>query len=282
MPQPTVQMTIDEVMPVDDSPTVEIDLNNDNLGEFLQNLLSDVSDKSVKAFNECLCVIGVYGNIVKFGILERYARYIEQDLIHHELKQLLQVTLRCVYEDVSIQAEIEIIDNGEITDEDIANYNSDAPPVEVEPIGYEDAVIDDEVIEQQGVSIFNFDQNKIRTVVDDSGEIWFVAKDVAKSLGYIDTTNAIKQHCKGVVNYHPLQTDGGTQEIRVIKEPDVLRLIMKSKLPAAEAFEKWVFEEVLPALRKTGKYEIPKVEPKPKENLIEKFQEANAVIDWGR
>ncbi len=53
------------------------------------------------------------------------------------------------------------------------------------------------------------------------------------------------------------QTPGGMQEVRIISEPDMLRLIVSSKLPAAERFERWVFEEVLPTLRKTGTYSTP-------------------------
>lgn len=103
---------------------------------------------------------------------------------------------------------------------------------------------------------FSFDGNLVRAVIID-GVPFFVGKDVAERLGYADPTNAIKQHCKGVVKRHPLQTAGGIQEIRVIAEPDVLRLIIGSKLPAAQQFEKWVFEEVLPAIRKTGGYKAP-------------------------
>lgn len=104
---------------------------------------------------------------------------------------------------------------------------------------------------------FSFDGAPVRCVTLGSGEPGFVAKDVAERLGYVDTVNAIKQHCKGVVIRHPLQTEGGTQEMRILTEPDVLRLILSSKLPAAERFERWVFEEVLPAIRKTGAYAVP-------------------------
>ena len=105
------------------------------------------------------------------------------------------------------------------------------------------------------VAIFNFESKAIRSVVID-GEPWFVGKDVAESLGYSDTVNALKQHAKGVVKHHPLQTAGGMQEARILSEPDVLRLIVGSKLPSAQVFEAWVFEEVLPSIRKTGKYAV--------------------------
>lgn len=102
--------------------------------------------------------------------------------------------------------------------------------------------------------VFQFDQSAVRIVPGADGEPWFVGKDVADVLGYKDPTNAIKLHCKGVAKYHPLQTAGGLQDVRIISEPDLLRLIVSSKLPAAERFERWVFEEVLPTIRKTGSY----------------------------
>lgn len=93
----------------------------------------------------------------------------------------------------------------------------------------------------------------VRVVVID-GEPWFVGKDVCGVLGYADHTNAMKQHCKGVVKRHPLQTPGGVQNLRIIGEPDMMRLVVNSTLPAAQRFEAKVFEEILPSIRKTGGY----------------------------
>jgi hypothetical protein len=64
----------------------------------------------------------------------------------------------------------------------------------------------------------------------------------------------MSDHCKGVTKRYPLSTAGGIQELRVIAEPDVLRLIVNCTLPAAERFERLVFEEILPSIRKTGSY----------------------------
>ncbi|MGN0592869.1 MAG: Bro-N domain-containing protein [Ruminococcus sp.] len=85
------------------------------------------------------------------------------------------------------------------------------------------------------------------------GKEYFPATQCAKVLGYADPYKAIKAHCKGWVN-RPVPTNGGTQEIKYITEGDLYRLIIRSKLPAAERFERWVFDEVLPALRKNGSY----------------------------
>lgn len=105
------------------------------------------------------------------------------------------------------------------------------------------------------VTPFKFQEStEVRTVTDGQGEVLFVGKDVCDALGYTNASKAIGDHCKGVTIRYPLQTAGGVQEVRVLTEADVLRLIVNSKLPAAEAFERWVFEEVLPSIRKTGSY----------------------------
>lgn len=99
----------------------------------------------------------------------------------------------------------------------------------------------------------------VRAVVIDE-KAWFVANDVATSLGYKNKSDAISRHCKGVVK-HDILTNGGVQEVNIINEYDVIRLIMKSKLPQAQEFEKWVIEEVIPSVLKTGSYSINKREP---------------------
>jgi anti-repressor protein len=110
---------------------------------------------------------------------------------------------------------------------------------------------------QTNLSIFQFNKLDVR-VVYENGEVWCVGKDVARVLGYADETNALKQHCRGVVKRHPIvDALGRTQEVRVIAEPDVYRLIIKSRLPEAEKFERWVFEDVIPTIRKHGGYLTP-------------------------
>lgn len=93
----------------------------------------------------------------------------------------------------------------------------------------------------------------LRTIVD--GEtIYVCAKDAASALGYANTNKAIKDHCKGVTKRYPLQTPGGTQEFAFITEGDLYRLIFASRLPAAQRFEAWVMDEVLPSIRQHGIY----------------------------
>jgi hypothetical protein len=85
--------------------------------------------------------------------------------------------------------------------------------------------------ESNALTLLQFDRRDVRVVIDETGEPLFVGKDVTDLLGYADGVNAMKQHCKGVVKRHPLWTTGGMQEVRVLTEADVLRLIVSSKLP---------------------------------------------------
>jgi prophage antirepressor-like protein len=110
------------------------------------------------------------------------------------------------------------------------------------------------------LSVFKFQSdeeqmlNEIRTVEID-GEIWFVASDVAKTLGYAKPSNAINTHCKSKGTLKQgIPTNSGIQEMTIINEHNVYRLIFRSQLPAAEAFETWLFEEVVPSIRKKGYY----------------------------
>lgn len=112
----------------------------------------------------------------------------------------------------------------------------------------------------QELQIFeNEEFGQIRTIEID-GKPYFVGKDVALALGYKDTVNALKQHCRGVVKHHLTDSKGRKQEVNFISEGDMYRLITHSKLESAERFESWVFDEVLPTLRKTGSYAMPKKE----------------------
>ena len=96
---------------------------------------------------------------------------------------------------------------------------------------------------------------EIRTI-DIEGKIYFVASDIAKALGYQNTSEAIKYHCKGVAKCY-IPTNGGNQEMNIIPEGDIYRLAAKSELPGAEEFESWIFDEVIPAVFKHGAYMTP-------------------------
>ena len=96
----------------------------------------------------------------------------------------------------------------------------------------------------------NNEFGEIRTVEID-GNPYFVANDVANALGYSNPRKAIIDHCKGVTK-RDTPTSSGVQSMSYINEGDLYRLIMKSKLPSAEKFEKWVMEDILPSIRKNG------------------------------
>ena len=81
----------------------------------------------------------------------------------------------------------------------------------------------------------------------------FVAKDVAAALGYRAPRNAVTRHCKGALK-RCIPTSSGEQLTTFIPEGDVYRLIIRSKLPAAQEFERKVFDEILPQIRQTGGY----------------------------
>lgn len=120
---------------------------------------------------------------------------------------------------------------------------------------------------------FPVTRQKVRTVWHE-GNVWFVAKDVAECLGFTHPQSAIIDHC----NHAKVLKGGETplltsspRGINIIPESDVYRLVMRSKLPAAEQFQTWVCEEVLPTIRKTGGYggsPAPATKPQTEDQLI--------------
>ena len=106
----------------------------------------------------------------------------------------------------------------------------------------------------------NKEFGEVRSLVINN-EPWFVGKDVAEALGYGEgksLNNAVAKHVddedKGVTE---MMTPGGKQNITIINESGLYALVFGSKLPSAKKFKHWVTSEVLPALRKAGRYEIP-------------------------
>lgn len=108
------------------------------------------------------------------------------------------------------------------------------------------------------IQIFNFKDAEVRTAVVD-GEPWWLANDICAILGYANPRKAIADHCReGGVTKRDTPTSSGIQSMTFINEGNLYRLISKSKLPAAEAFESWVFDEVLPSIRRQGMYALPR------------------------
>jgi len=106
------------------------------------------------------------------------------------------------------------------------------------------------------LQVFNNTEFGELNVLIADGKEYFPATDCARILGYINPQEAIRTHCKGVREFLT-PTQGGKQNVRYIPEGDLYRLIARSKLPAAERFEHWIFDEVLPSIRKHGAYLTP-------------------------
>lgn len=107
------------------------------------------------------------------------------------------------------------------------------------------------------LKIFNFENSDVRTLlVDDTP--FFVGKDVADLLGYIRADNAIRAHVDAEDKLvHRISASGQTRHMSVINESGVYSLIFRSELPKAKRFKRWVTNEVLPQIRKTGSYQPP-------------------------
>ena len=108
----------------------------------------------------------------------------------------------------------------------------------------------------QQMKVFNHEQFGDVRIIEEDGKMLFCGSDVAKALGYTNPSKALSDHCRCVTKRyipHP-QAPGKKIGMTFIPEGDVYRLITHSKLPSAERFERWVFDEVLPSIRRTGGY----------------------------
>ena len=111
---------------------------------------------------------------------------------------------------------------------------------------------------QSTPSVFNFGAHAVRIVVR-NGEPWFVAADVAEALGYRNAPDAARnlgEHQKASTQI-VRSTSGGNPNVTIINESGLYRLVLRSRKPAAEQFSDWVTGEVLPSIRKSGRYEKP-------------------------
>ena len=130
------------------------------------------------------------------------------------------------------------------------------------------------------IQVFNNEQFGALRTYEEDGQVLFCGKDVAKSLGYKNPNKAIGDHCRGITKRYPIQDSlGRTQEAVFITEPDLYRLITHSKLPTAEKFERWVFEEVLPAIRRTGGYMVAKQDETPEQIMARAVLVAQDTIE---
>lgn len=114
----------------------------------------------------------------------------------------------------------------------------------------------------------NKEFGQVRTINID-GEPWFVGKDVAKILGYKDTSDAMRRHVDDEDKLTRCFTDSGQKrELYIINESGLYSVILSSNLPSAKRFKRWVTSEVLPVIRKTGSYEMDDYSPEMKAILM--------------
>lgn len=128
------------------------------------------------------------------------------------------------------------------------------------------------------LQLFNNPEFGVVRAVEVDGEPWFVGKDVAQALGYSNPRKALADHVdaedKGVTK---CDTPGGEQDITTINESGLYSLVLSSKLPGAKKFKRWVTAEVLPTIRKTGGYQLPKDFPSALRALADATEKLLAV-----
>ena len=130
------------------------------------------------------------------------------------------------------------------------------------------------------LSVFKFNQNEVRTIVNDDGEIWFVASDVATVLGYRNAPDMVRNLDNDEVSITQIvrSSSGGNPNITIINESGLYSATLKSRKPEAKQFKKWVTSDVLPSIRKNGGY-IAGQENDDSELIMAKaLQVANNVI----
>ena len=110
------------------------------------------------------------------------------------------------------------------------------------------------------LSIFNFESHTVRSTLVD-GEPWFVAADVCRALTIADASMAVARLDDEEKGTSSIGTLGGTQEMTTINESGLYSLTLTSRKEEAKRFKKWLTSEVLPSIRKTGKYETTKQHP---------------------
>ena len=128
------------------------------------------------------------------------------------------------------------------------------------------------------LQVFNFENHEVRSLLINS-EPWFIGKDVADVLGYSNSRKAMADHVDdedkkdGVTIRDAI---GRNQKAVAINESGLYSLVLSSKLPSAKKFKRWVTSEVLPALRKTGQYQVKELSGQ--ELMAKALIEAQSVL----
>ncbi|HET6870898.1 MAG TPA: phage antirepressor [Solirubrobacteraceae bacterium] len=106
---------------------------------------------------------------------------------------------------------------------------------------------------------FDFSGQQVRVVTDSDGEPWFVARDVCAVLDLGNVSMAVSRLAEDEKGVSTADTPGGAQQVGIVSEPGLYRLIFTSRRPEAEAFRRWVTHDVLPTIRRTGSYNVPDI-----------------------
>ncbi|MBJ9904808.1 BRO-N domain-containing protein [Acinetobacter bereziniae] len=133
------------------------------------------------------------------------------------------------------------------------------------------------------LSIFNFNQNEVRTIVRDGGDIWFVASDVCKALEIGNTTDVLRRLDAdevALVSIEGRTPTGGIVETptNIVNESGLYSLVLGSRKPEAKSFKKWITSVVLPSIRKNGGYIAGQENDDPELIMAKALQVANNVI----
>lgn len=111
------------------------------------------------------------------------------------------------------------------------------------------------------LTTYGFHGHSVRVVTDEHGDSWFIATDVARILGYGDATHLTRRLDEDEKGLRPVETPGGIQRLAVITEPGLYAAILGSQVEGARAFKRWVTHELIPQVRRTGGYSMPKDYP---------------------
>lgn len=109
----------------------------------------------------------------------------------------------------------------------------------------------------------------LRIIIDDDQKIWFVASDIAKILEYKDATHMLRGLDDDEKDLHNVESLGGTQQTNVITESGLYHVILNAKTERVKPFRRWVTEEVLPQIRKTGSYSVKSEVATPSAQQVE-------------
>lgn len=132
---------------------------------------------------------------------------------------------------------------------------------------------------ENAIQPFKFNEHEVRTITDDKGEPWFVAKDVCNILGLTDTSMFVQGLEEDEKGTSIICTPGGNQTMLTVNESGLYALVFKSRKPEAKAFRRWVTSEVLPTIRRTGGYIQAADNETPEEIMARALIVAKDTID---